>query len=135
MMRKYAVLLVTILCAMPAAAQRVNVDFPELADRADEVVDVTLDAAMLRLGAKFLSSHDPDQQNVRDMVGKLDGIYVRSYSFEHAGEYDMAILNRVRGQLGSSWKKIVNVRSKMKENTEIYIDQRGDAIAGLLVIA
>jgi hypothetical protein len=43
----------------PVSAQRVNLDFPALAEKAEEVVDVTLDASMLRLAAKFLSGTTP----------------------------------------------------------------------------
>ena len=90
---------------------------------------------MLKLAAKFLSNGDPEERAARDIVQKLEGIYVRSYSFDHEGEYDRAVLDKVRAQLGPSWKKIVNVRSRHRENAEIYIATRGDQPVGMLVIA
>ena len=126
--------LVTML-AMPAMAQRVNIDFPGLAERAAEITDVTLDAQMLRLAAKFLSSRDADQREIKAIVSKLEGIYVRTYEFDNVGEYDRTIVDRVRSQLGPTWKKVVNVRSRNRENVEVYFDTRGDAINGLVVIA
>jgi hypothetical protein len=131
------ILLVTLIAlfAAPAMAQRLNIDVPGLADRAAEVIDVTLDAQMLRLASNFLSSHDANEKAVRGIVAKLEGIYVRSYSFDRAGEYDRNIVARVRTQLGPTWKKVVNVRSRDRDNVEVYFDTRGDAIAGLLVIA
>lgn len=133
-MRNILLATVIALLAVPALAQRVNIDFPGLAERAAEVVDVTLDAQMLRLASKFLSSRDADQKEIREIVAKLDGIYVRIYEFDKTGEYDRDIMERVRKQLGPTWKKVVNVRSR-KENVEVYFDTRGDTIAGLVVIA
>lgn len=135
-MRKFlSVVTLTILFAVPASAQRLNLDFPGLSDRASEVVDVTLDAQMLRAAAKFFSSKSSDERNIRDLVQRLDGIYVRSYTFDKDGEYDRNIVTRVRSQLGANWKKIVNVRSRDKENVEVFLDMRGEDVAGLVVIA
>lgn len=135
-MRKHVLaFLIAMIIAMPAAAQRLNLDFPGLADRAEEVVDVTLDGAMLRLASKFFSNKDADERAVREMVQKLQGIYVRSYTFEKAGMYDRAIVDRLRSQIGAGWNKIVNVQGK-KENVEIYVQTRGeDQITGLVVIS
>jgi hypothetical protein len=122
-----------ILAALPASAQRLKLDFPGLAERAEEVVDITLDADMLKLAAKFFS--DKDDQDLRDTVRGLQGIYVRSYEFAREGEYDHRLIDQVRSQLGSTWKALVTVRSKSKENVNIYADMRGENIVGLVVIA
>lgn len=135
-MRRLLLVLTFFLLSAPGYAQRVDIDFPGLAERASETVDVTLDGSMLRLAAKFLSNEDPDERAVREMVGRLQGIYVRSYEFEKDWEYDRGIVGKVRSQLGPGWKKIVNVRSRMKENVEVYVDAReGDTIGGLVVIS
>ena len=120
--------------ARPSSAQVINIDVPGLDDKASEVVDVTLDGKMLRLAGKFLSD-EPEERMARDMIQKLQGIYVRSYEFEHEGEYDRRIVDRVRSQLGPNWQKIVNVRSKLKENVEVYTQSRGDQVTGLFVIS
>jgi Domain of unknown function (DUF4252) len=133
-MRKLVLTLFVLAVAAPLSAQRLNLDFPGLGDKAREVVDVTLDGSMLRLASKFLSNGDAEERAARDVVQKLEGIYVRSYEFDKEGEYDRAVVDRLRAQLGASWKKIVNVRDR-KENTEIYIDTRGDQPVGLLVIS
>jgi hypothetical protein len=134
-MRKYVLtFILTLAVAIPAAAQRINLDFPGLADRADEVVDVTLDATMLRLAAKFLGN-DEDEREIRSMISGLSGIYVRSYSFAKDGEYDRGLIDRVKSQLGPTWKPLVTVRSKTKENVNIMADMRGEDINGLVIIA
>jgi hypothetical protein len=134
-MRKLLLVATLLLLAAPLSAQRLVIDFPGLEDAADEVVDVTLDAQMLRVAAKFFASGDPDHRAIGDMVRKLDGIYVRSYSFRQDAAYDRSIVAKVRGQLGPNWKRIVNVRSKDRENVEVYTDMRGENIAGLVVIS
>lgn len=134
-MRKLLVTLTLMLVvAIPASAQRINLDFPGLADRADEVVDVTLDASMLRLAAKFLGN-DGDEREIRELINGLTGIYVRSYTFSKDGQYDRALIDRIKSQLGPSWKPLVTVRSKTKENVDILADTRGDRISGLVIIA
>jgi Domain of unknown function (DUF4252) len=127
----------TLLCilAVPASAQSIKLDFPGLADRADEIVDVTLDASMIRLAAKFLSATDSDEREIRQLLGGLQGIYVRSFSFAKEGEYDRALIDRLKSQLGANWKPLVTVRSKHKENVNIMADVRGERIAGLVIIS
>jgi hypothetical protein len=118
-----------------AQGTRINLDLPDLAAKASETTDVTLDGAMLRLAGKFLSSTDADERAAREMINGLTGIYVRSYEFDHEGEYDKSQAERIRTQLGPSWKKIVKVSSRTKEDVDIYADTRGDAITGLLIIS
>ena len=134
-MRKWLTLIGFIaFAAVPLRAQqRVNIDIPGLADRAAETTDVTLDGSMLRLAAKFLN--DDDDRDAREIVKGLQGIYVRSYEFDKEGEYDRAAVERIRQQLGPSWKRMVQVKSRDRENTEIYLDMHGETPMGLIVIS
>jgi hypothetical protein len=130
-------LFLALLLVFPAAAlqaQRIQIDLPPaLAAKAAESVDVTLDGAMLRLASKFLGD-DGDERVARDVIDKLEGIYVKSYEFDEDGAYDRSILDKVRAQLGPSWKRLVLVKSRGREDTEIYTDLRGDRVMGLLVL-
>ncbi len=131
---------ISLLLAIPAAASaqsgRINIDIPpSLAAKAAESVDVNLDGAMLRLAAKFLSDDESEEHNVREMVRKLDGIYVRSYEFDEEGAYDRSFLANIRAQLGSDWKRIVTVQSRRSDNVEIYAQPRGETIAGLVILS
>jgi Domain of unknown function (DUF4252) len=135
-MRKFVIAITLMLAvAVPASAQRLNIDFPDLEERALEVVDVTLDASMIRLAGKFLSGTDADEREIREMLSGLTGIYVRSYTFAKDGEYDRKLIDRVKSQLGSTWKPLVTVRSKTRDNVNIMADVRGDKINGLVIIA
>lgn len=115
------------------AQQRINLDFPELSAKASETVDVTLDGPMLKMASKFLKDEDGERQ-ARDVISRLVGIYVRSYEFDEENAYDRGLAERVRSQLGPSWKKIVKVTSKKRDNVDIYVDMRGDSAEGLLII-
>ena len=133
-MRKFTLLIFLIALAAPLHAQRLNLDFPALAERASESTDVTLDGPLLRLAAKFLDDRDSDQHQAKDLIKSLTGIYVHSYEFDKDGEYDHSIVEKVRAQLGPTWKSMVTVRSRVKDNVDIYLDMRGENVAGLLVI-
>ena len=105
-----------------------------MAAKAAESVDVTLDGALLRLAGKFLSN-DPDERSAKEMIDKLQGIYVRSYEFDADGAYDRSIIDKLRAQVGPSWKRLVEVKSRTRENVEIYADMRGESVAGLLILS
>jgi hypothetical protein len=134
-MRRFIVCLLLVFPAAALHAQRIQIDLPpSVAAKAVETVDVTLDGAMLRLAAKFLGSGG-DERVARDMIEKLEGIYVKSYEFDESGAYDRSIIDKARAQLGPTWKRLVQVKSRDRENTEIYVDMRGDKVAGLLVMS
>ena len=135
-MRRFVIFILLFLPAAALQAQRIQIDIPPaLAAKASESVDVTLDGALLRLAAKFLGD-DGDERAAKEMIGKLQGIYVKSYEFDESGAYDRSILDKVRTQLGPSWKRLVQVKSRDRENTEIYVDMRaGDKVAGLLILS
>lgn len=127
-----------VLCVPVRASEDVKlpVNLDKLAERASESVDVTLDESMLQLASKFLSKEDPDEVQVKKLVGKLKGVYVRSFEFEKEGQYSMADVEAIRVQLKSpQWTRIVGVKSTKGDNSEIYIHRNGDQIAGLVVIA
>ena len=76
-------------CAFRSGASediKLPVNLDKLAARATESVDVTLDESMLQLASKFLSKEDPDEVQVKKLVGKLKGVYVRSFEFDKDGE-------------------------------------------------
>ncbi|HUO85350.1 MAG TPA: DUF4252 domain-containing protein [Thermoanaerobaculia bacterium] len=131
--------LTAALMALPAAAQdaRINfdaIDLSALTAKAEEVIEVTLDGDMLRLASRFLSTDEPDEAAVRDLVSGLSGVYVRSFTFSQPGMYDPKIVERFRTAIGPGWEKIVNVRSR-GENAEIYVRPAGDRLSGLVILA
>ncbi len=134
---KFAI--VGLVSLLPLVAQEIKLppSIERLADKASEVVDVTMDQSMLQLAMKFLSDKDPDQAKIKRVVGGLKGIYVRSFEFENAGEYQVSDVDSIRMQLHAPvWSRIVGVRSRKKgDNAEVYLRNDGNQITGLMILA
>ena len=127
---------IVALFVSPVWAQEFKMpDFEKLSAHAKETVDVTLDQSMLQLASGFLSKDDPDEAQVKKLVAKLKGVYVRSFEFEKEGEYSAAEVDSVRSQLKKpNWSRIVGVKSLKGENTDVYLLKNGDQIGGLVVL-
>jgi len=108
-----------------------------LANKASETVDVRLDEHLLQTTAKFFSGKEPGDVDVREVLKGLKGIYVKSFSFEKAGEYSQAEIESVMSQLrGAGWSKIVAIMSRKEgENVEVYLNTAGDLVNGLVVLS
>jgi hypothetical protein len=133
-------ILIWAVVGIPLAAQEIKLppSLEKLAARAEESVDVTLSGSMLRLAAKFISDKDADTANVRKLIAGLDGIYVRSFSFAHEGEYNMADVDALRAQVQPpSWSKIVGVTSRRTgDDVDVYFKiATGDKLGGIVIIA
>ncbi len=129
---------IALLALLPVAAQEFKIppSVEKLADKASEVVDVTLDSSMLQLASRFLSDKDPDQARAKKVVMGLKGIYVRSFEFDKTGEYDENEIAALRSQLRApAWSRIVGVHSKKDgENADVFIGNGGEQINGLVVL-
>ena len=105
-----------------------------LADKATDTVDVTIDTAMLKQAAGFLSGKGTDTAKFQQLLEGITGIYVKSFKFETPGAYTESDVEAIRKQLsGSAWSRVVGVREK-RELTEIYFWRDRDTTGGLAVI-
>jgi hypothetical protein len=95
----------------------------DLAARASDVTEVTLNRNMLDFASKFMDGKDKDQAAVRQLIQGLDGIYVRSYEFEKAGEFSMEQIESLRKSFASpEWSPMVRERErKSGETTDILV--------------
>jgi hypothetical protein len=129
----------TLLPALSLAAnpRLVLPDFAALAGKASDSVTITLDAPMLSLAARFLDSSDPDQAAAEEAIKGLQGIVVRSYTFDQDAAYKPSDLDGVRSQLAApGWSRLVETRSqKDHANVEIYLMTDANKAVGLAVIA
>lgn len=138
---KRALFLVIPLLLSSAAVRAQDVTLPSnierLADRATDVVNVTVDGALLQLAAKFLSASDPDQAIAKKLISDLEGIYVRSFEFARPGEYSNADVDSLRSQVkGPQWSRMASVRSqKSGQDVDVFLKLNNDEIAGVVVIA
>src|SRR5229473_1160488 len=133
--------IILLLCggnAITAHAQgaRLQIDqLDSLANRASETVDVKLDERLMATTAKIFSGKD--DEDIKEILKGLKGIYVKSFEFEKEGQYSPADVESVMSQLrGGGWSKIVGVRSKKDgDNVDVYLMMQGDQIEGLAVIS
>src|ERR1035437_2130564 len=80
--------------AAPSFAQTPPLPLPpavekDLAARASDVTEVTLNKSMLGFASKFMNGKDKDEAATQQLIQGLDGIYVRSYEFDKEGQYSM----------------------------------------------
>jgi hypothetical protein len=128
-------ILLATFCAFTARAQdaKLQIDhLNKLAEKAAEVVEVTLDERLLKAAARFLSMDNPTEAKVREIISGLKGVYVRVFEFEKAGEYSSSDLDPIRSQLRQpGWSKIVGVYSRRGgSNVDVHLKYQGDNIVG-----
>ena len=128
-----------LLVALPAMAQMDPSPFPEalgkqLAARASNYTEVTLDRKMLDFASHFMDNEN-DAEGKR-IIAKLKGIYVRTYEFDKPGQYTAAELAQIRGQFQSGdWSPMVKSRSKSgTDDTDIYMKMVNGQMEGMFVL-
>jgi hypothetical protein len=132
--------LLSAFCVVTARAQdaKLQIDhLNKLADKAAEVVEVSLDERSLRLAAKFLSTNNPAEAKVREIVSGLKAVYVRVFEFDKAGEYSSSDLEPIRSQLRQpGWAKIVGVTSRRGgTNVDVHLKYQEENVVGLAIVA
>jgi hypothetical protein len=141
-MSKYTLTLLIALLApglsWAASGPKLTIpSFAGLAQKASESVTITLDPAMLGMAARFLDSNDPQDAATKEVLKGLQGIYVRSYTFDRDSAYSQADIDAVRSQLSApGWNRLVETRSrKSHADVDIYIMLDHDQAVGLAIIA
>jgi hypothetical protein len=112
-------------------------NFAALAQKATESVTITLDPGLLGLAAKFLDSGDPQEAATKEVLKGLQGIYVRSYTFDKDAAYQQSDIDAIRSQLAApGWNRLVQTRSrKTRADVDIYIMTDHNQAIGLALIA
>jgi hypothetical protein len=95
----------------------------QLAARASDVTEVTLDKNMLGFASKFMNGKDNGDEAARQLIQGLDGIYVRSYEFDKPGEYSMDELDSLRKVFETpEWSPMVRERERKNgETTDVLV--------------
>jgi hypothetical protein len=129
--------LVTALAPAPVYAQgpQLKLDqLDQLASRAKETVNVSLDQSMLQAAGGFLSGQqNGDNAAVKELLTGLKGVYVRTFEFDTDNAYTEADVESVRSQLKAPWSKMVTVREK-NESVDVYMWPDGSRAGGLAVL-
>lgn len=127
-----------LIAVLPLAAQEIKmpVALDKLAAKASEVVDVSLDGALLQLASRFLDDRNPDEANVKKMVAGLKAIYVKSFEFDEKDQYKESDVEDLRTQLKApGWSRIISAHSKRHgDNSDVYLKTDAGQISGLAII-
>lgn len=142
-----AILPIVLFCAlfggMPAWAQTAPSGFPQipaaldkkLAARASDVKVITLNKNLLNFGSHFMNPQDEADHEAQKFIHNLDGIYIRKYEFDHAGEYAAEDVREIQQQMtGPDWMCITE-KSEKKEGTTkaIYIKTVNGQPGGMVI--
>lgn len=141
----FVVVAATLAGALPAVAQeggttagRLRLENLErLAPRAAEAVQIEIDGFLIRFAGSILSDKDPEEQAVKELIGGLKGVYVRSYEFKSEGQFSEADVAPVREQLRApGWTRIVDVKSRGFDfdDAELYVAGAGGRVEGLALV-
>src|SRR6266853_1477334 len=93
--------------------------------------------ALLAPAGRFMNGNDPQDAATREILKGLQGIYIRSYTFDKDAAYQQADIDAVRSQLSApGWSRLVQTRSrKSQANVDIYIMVANNQATGLALIA
>lgn len=128
--------LALLAAASPVRAQQLQLpDLSRLSAQAADVVDLSVDQALLGLATGFLSSTAEDAE-VKALIGGLKGIYVKSLQFDRDGAFDGRVLEDVRAQLNTgNWSRLVTARSsKDRSDVGVYLWRQNGKAGGLAVL-
>jgi hypothetical protein len=134
-MRRTALLALFAL-ALPLAGQQFEFHMEQLAAKASDSVNLSLDGPTLQFAAKFLDGNDPDEMRVKKLIASIDGIYVRSLEFKTTGVYTPADLDAVRNQLkGPEWSRMLEVKSSEDgETAEVFVRTVNKKVSGVAIL-
>lgn len=128
-------LLLPVLAAAQAG-KLIIPDFSDLASKATEAVDITLDGDMLKSASHMLGGvrgRNASDADVSALVSGLKAITVRSFTFDKPDMYSTADVERILTQVNvPGWKKVISVREK-GEHVEIHMRENTED-GGLLIV-
>ncbi len=145
MHNRIAILLLgAAVLAVPALAQTSPLPLPapvekELAARAVRMSEVTLDKNMLGFASQAMEARhkDRDDGRARQLIGGLDGIYVRSYEFDKPGEYHDSDIEELRKHFETSeWTPIVRETDrKSGEISDVMVKMVNGQSRGMFILS
>jgi Domain of unknown function (DUF4252) len=132
--KRTAVLMLAI--GLSLAAQQFKFNFDQLAAKASDRVDLSLNGQTLQFAAKFLDDKDADEAKVRKLIAGLEGIYIRSFEFNKDGVWTQADVDGVRNQLHApEWSRILGYKGEADgETSEVYVRYQDKKITGVAIL-
>ena len=124
-----------IASAIWAQSAQVPIDFEQLEKKASDSTKISLDKDFIQM-ALWVIPKKPETEKLRKVVSNLQGIYIRSYTFDKEGDYSPSDLAPLRKTItGSGWSCLVSVHNKKTaEDTDLCLRKDKDRILGLAII-
>jgi hypothetical protein len=125
-----------LLCAPLAAQQgaQLRMDLQHMEQKAEEVVSVDLDGKSLDGGRKLLMLKgvaDP----VKNLLGKLKGVYLRRFWFKKKEGYSEEDVSAIREQVkGPNWVRLFEVKDRNKTQG-VYSYVENEEVTGFTVLS
>ncbi len=115
------------LSLLPLGAQNITINLDNVADKAKEKTEVTIEGPLLEQALKSL----PD-----GIKASVNRVLIREYEFEEAGQYSEADIEAIRKQVGpgTGWSRVLSSKED-GELTEIYMLSQNGKTAGFLLIS
>ena len=111
-------------------------DFHALESQASESTVVTVGPWLLHFASHFADRNDPDGAVTRRVLANIKSITIHSYEFDHDFVYSQADVDAVRAQLRApNWNRLAQVRSKDRDNVDVYVSMENDLTTGFAVIS
>lgn len=116
---------------LPPAAEK------ELAAKASNVTEVTLDKNMLGFAARFMKGKDSDDAATQQLIQGLEGIYVRDYEFDKEGDYSMDDVEKLRQYFETAqWTPIVRSHEKKSgETADVMVKMVNGESRGMFILS
>ncbi|MDA1314524.1 MAG: DUF4252 domain-containing protein [Acidobacteria bacterium] len=126
-----------LLFCLPLAAQQgaqLQMDLHQMEQKAEEVVSVDLDGKSLEGGRKLLMLKgvaDP----VKNLLGKLKGVYLRRFWFKKKQGYSEEDVSAIREQVkGPNWVRLFEVKDSNKTQG-VYSYVENEQVTGFTVLS
>jgi len=103
----------------------------QLAPKARESVNITLDGPLLQLASQFMGANE---QEIKQLVSNLKAVHVRSFEFDREGQFSDADVESVRVQLRTGWSRIIDTREE-GEHVEIYVKRDKEQLGGVVILS
>jgi len=126
-----AALMIAVSSNASAQSFQIPERIEQLAPKATESVNITLDGPLLQLAGQFMGA---EEQQIKQLISNLKAIHIRNFGFATEGQFSEADVESIRAQLRTGWSRIIDAREE-GEHSEIYVKRDKEQIGGIVIIA
>ena len=125
-----------MLVAGTCLAQQIDLkSLDKFAALAKSKTEITMDEAMLKSAAGFLSDSNKEEAAAKKSTKDLKGFFLRAYEFPQKGMFKLEDLKPLLDQLkGPGWTSFLRAQED-DEQTEIWMHRTNGQMDGFLLIA